>query len=837
MKKLTVESTEETEGTESERDLTLPRPAQRGEVAERSEAGEGLLRFMAEGFGPPPGGQTVVKLRLLHPTPMRVVGIALLAMILLLAVLRLAPHQPLSARVPLSRAVYARGGELLRVTLADDEQIRLWTPLSAISPLSVRAALLYEDRWFRFHPGVNPLSLVRAVRSILSGGRRVGGSTITMQLARRLYDIDSRRASGKVKQIFAALWLEARHSKDEILEAYLNLVPYGGNVEGIGAASLVHFDKAPDRLSLPEALSLTLLPQNPNQRLQALHAGARAPEFVRMREALGRRLLARWPSDGDTRLVGLGVTARNSDLPFLAPHFTDQILTETPAGNVVKSTLDLPLQHLLERQVRRFVETAKRLGVDNAAAMLVDTRDMGVRALVGSADFFDDDIFGQVNGTHARRSPGSVLKPFVYALGMEQGTIHPRSVLRDAPVAFSAYSPENFDGRYAGPLSATDALVRSRNIPALLVAAKLDRPTYYQFLVGAGVDLPQPESYYGLGLVLGTGEVTLDEVAALYAALANHGMLRPLRRRLDDVVLPPVRVLSEEASWLVLDMLAKNPRPTSPHLPTADARLPLPWKTGTSWGFRDAWSAGIIGPYVLVVWVGDFTGRSNPEFVGIKTAAPLFFSVVDALAAHDRTLASPLWPRPQSVVKVDVCNESGQLPGADCPHRRPTWFIAGRSPTAACEIHRAFDIDTTTGRRVCEKRAHGPVRREVFEVWPTDMLKLWSAAGLPRKTPPPAAPGCEAEQDVPGAPPRITSPLNGVAYTLRPGNGSDTLAFLAETDGDAHEVFWYVGKRFAGKAQSGRPWLWKMEPGTFVVRAVDDRGRSDAQTLRVEVSP
>jgi penicillin-binding protein 1C len=773
----------------------------------------------------------------LRSTAKRVAGMALLALVLLLAVLRLAPHAPLSARVPLSRAVYARGGELLRVTLADDEQVLLWTPLSAISPLSVRATLLYEDRWFRFHPGFNPLALGRALRSAFSHGRRVGGSTITMQLARRLYDIDSRHVAGKMKQILAALWLEARYGKDEILEAYLNLVPYGGNVEGIGAASLVHFGKRADRLSLPEALSLTLLPQNPNQRLQALRAGARAPEFARMRESLGRRLLARWPSAGDARLLGLGVTARNNDLPFLAPHFTDCILAETPSGNEVRTTLDLPLQHLLERQVGRFVEARRRMGVDNAAALLVDTRDMGVRALVGSADFFDDSIFGQVNGTRARRSPGSVLKPFVYALGMEQGVIHPQSVLRDAPVAFSAYSPENFDGRYAGPLSATEALVRSRNIPALLVAAKLDRPTYYQFLVGAGVDLPQPESTYGLGLVLGTGEVTMEEVATLYAALANRGVLRPLRTHADLATASPVRVLSEEASWLVLDMMAKNPRPTSPQLPTADARLPVPWKTGTSWGFRDAWSAGIIGPYVLVVWVGDFAGRSNPEFVGIKTAAPLFYAVVDALAARDRSLSAPAWPRPRGVVKVEVCGESGQLPGPDCPHRRPTWFIPGRSPTATCEIHRAFDIDSATGRRVCERRAHGPVHREVFEVWPTDMLKLWSAAGLPRKTPPPASPGCEAEQDVPGAPPRITSPLSGVAYALRPGKGNDTLAFLAETDGDAHEVFWYLGKRFAGKAPSGRPWLWKMQPGTFVVRAVDDRGRSDAQTLRVEVSP
>jgi penicillin-binding protein 1C len=764
----------------------------------------------------------------------RVLGICVLGVGLVLLGLRVLPHAPLSAWAPSSRAVHARGGELLRLTLAADDQYRLWTPLRDISPLSVHAALLYEDGWFRWHPGVNPWSLVRAARSLFGGARRLGASTITMQLARRLYDIDSRRAGGKLQQILAALWLEARYSKSAILEAYLNLTPYGGNVEGIGAASLVHFGKLPARLSLPEALSLVLLPQNPNQRVQAMRN--RAPEFARLREALGRRLVARWPSAGDGRLVALGAATRKDDLPFLAPHFTEQVLAGHVAGSSVKTTLDLPLQRVLERQVQRFVAAEKRVGVDNAAALLVDTRDLAVRALVGSADFWNDEIFGQVDGTRGRRSPGSVLKPFVYALGMEQGVIHPRSVLRDAPVAFSAYSPENFDGRFAGPLSATDALVRSRNVPALLVAAKLDRPTFYQFLKGAGVDLPRPESYYGLGLVLGTGEVTMEEVATLFAALGNHGQLRPLRRLASDPSPPPVRVLSDEAAWLTVEMLAKNPRPSDPRLPTAGAPLAVPWKTGTSWGFRDAWSAGLVGPYVLVVWVGDFTGRSNPELVGIKTAAPLFFSIVDALAAHDRSLAAPAWPRPKGLVKVEVCADSGQIPGAHCSHQRPAWFIAGRSPNAPCEIHRAFEIDESTKRRVCDAKPHGSTHQEVFEVWPTDMLKLFAAAGLPRRTPPPAMPGCPAEQEVPGAPPRITSPMNGVAYTLRPGKGNDTLAFLAETDGDAHEVFWYVGRRFAGKSESGRPWLWKMAPGTFVVRAVDDRGRSDAQTLRVEVS-
>jgi penicillin-binding protein 1C len=756
---------------------------------------------------------------------------------LLVAGVRTVPHAPLSSRAPLSRAIYARGGELLRVTLADDQQYRLWMPLAAISPLSVQAALAYEDRWFRFHPGVNPVSLVRAARAFFFGGRRVGGSTITMQLARRLYQMDTRHPLGKLRQIVAALWLEARYGKDEILEAYLNLAPFGGNVEGVGAASLVLFGKPPSRLSLPEAASLALLPQNPNQRVQALRTAA--PEFARLREALGRRLIARWPGRGEAQLAAVAATVCRDDLPFLAPHFTEQVLGSGADETSIKTTLDLPLQRLLERQVVLFVEGKRSVGVSNAAAMLVDTRDLGVRAVVGSADFWSDEIFGQVNGTRARRSPGSALKPFVYALGMEQGVIHPRSILKDAPVAFSAYSPENFDGAYAGPLSATDALVRSRNIPALLVGAKLDRPTLYQFLTAAGVDLPQPEKHYGLGLVLGTGEVTMEELVTLYAALGNRGLLAPLRRSASDPSAAGLRVLSEEASWLVLQMLAQHPRPTDPRLPTATP-LTVAWKTGTSWGFRDAWSVGLIGPYVLAVWVGDFTGRSNPEFVGIKTAAPLFWAVVDALVAQDRSLskaATPWpWPRPKDVVGVKVCSESGQIPGPHCPHTKSTWFIAGRSPSATCEIHRSFHIDDRSGRRTCGGQPHGPTHDEVFEVWPTDMLKLWSAAGLARKTPPAAAPGC-AEQDVPGAPPRITSPLSGVAYALRPGKGHDTLAFLAETDGDAHEVFWYVGRRFAGKTAAGRPWFWKMEPGSFVVRAVDDRGRSDAQTLRVEVSP
>jgi penicillin-binding protein 1C len=497
------------------------------------------------------------------------------------------------------------------------------------------------------------------------------------------------------------------------------------------------------------------------------------------------------------------------------------------------TTLDLPLQRLVERHLRGYVGRNRRMGIENAAALLVDHRSLEVRAVVGSADFFDERIAGQVDGTRARRSPGSALKPFVYALGLEQGVIHPATMLRDVPSAFGAYSPENFDGRYAGPLSAKEALIRSRNVPALAVAAQLGTPGLYTFLKTAGVGLSQPEAHYGLGLVLGTGEVTMEELVALYAMLANGGVLHPLRVLGTDRPAPlgfGTRLLSEEAAYLVLDMLEDSPRPAVRLASAGPARRPVAWKTGTSWGFRDAWTVGVFGPYVLAVWVGNFSGEGNPAFVGVQAAAPLFFELVDSLEAHDRTAVIPRRP-PAGLRRVPVCALSGGLPTPSCPHARPTWFLPGRSPIEPCQIHRTFALDGQ-GRRAC---GAGAVRTEVFEVWPSDLARLFAAAGLPRRPVPPLAPGC-ADGDE-GHPPRIASPLAGVTYTVRPGHGEEAIALQAAVDGDAEELFWFVDDAFVGRARSGATVFWAPRSGQFTVRAVDDRGRSDARPLRVEALP
>ena len=628
-------------------------------------------------------------------------------------------------------------------------------PLDQIAPSLVEATLLYEDRQFFRHLGVDPIALVRAAFSTYGGGARRGGSTLTMQLARRLHGIPSHTVGGKLRQVAHALAIELRHGKREILEAYLNLVPYGGNVEGVGAASIIYFRKPPKALLPGEALTLAVIPQNPSRR---------GPDDGRLPGPPGHgagragRPLEQPPRRQGGRVAGGAAPPGRAAVPG-AP--LRRRVAGAASGSVT-TTLDLRLQRLVERHLQGYVGRNKRLGLDNAAALLVDHRTLEVRAAVGSADFFDAAIAGQVDGTRARRSPGSTLKPFVYGLGLEQGVIHPATMLRDVPRAFGAYSPENFDGRYAGPLSAKDALVRSRNVPALAVAAQLNGPGLYDFLTTAGVSLPQPESHYGLGLVLGTGEVTMEELVTLYAMLANGGVLHPLRTLAGGKPLGfGTRVLSEESAWLVLDMLEDGPRPSARLTSAAPVRLPVAWKTGTSWGFRDAWTVGVFGPYVLAVWVGNFSGESNPAFVGVQAAAPLFFELVDSLQAHDR---APVVPRrrPASLRRVQVCAVSGGLPTPSCPHARPTWFIPGRSPIEPCHIHRTFALDGQ-GRRTC---GIGGVRSEVFEVWPSDLGKLFAAAGLPRRAVPPLAPGC---QDDEGQAPRISSPLSGVTYTVRPG--------------------------------------------------------------------
>jgi penicillin-binding protein 1C len=515
----------------------------------------------------------------------------------------------------------------------------------------------------------------------------------------------------------------------------------------------------------------------------------------------------------------------------------DALLAEgVGRGGHVDTTLDAGLQRVLEGQIGRYVAQYGDRGIRNAAALLLDPRDMTVQAWVGSADYWKEDIDGQVDGVLAKRSPGSALKPFIYALALDQGVLHPRTILRDAPTSFGPFTPENFDGRFLGPIPAEDALIRSRNVPAVWVSMQLRQPNLYQFLQSAGVSGMKAESYYGLALALGGGEVTMEELAGLYAMLANRGALRPLHVRPAARREDGVRLLSPEAAFVTLDMLRKNPRPDDDGSVATRTRWPAAWKTGTSWGFRDAWSAGVVGPYVLVVWIGEFSGRGNPSFVGMDAAAPLFFRITDALNLARAAEPVPAMNAPAGVSRVRVCAESGDLPNIWCPQTVETWYIPGKSPIRVSQLHRAVAMNISTGRPGCPPYSTENTRFEVFEFWSSDMLNLFREAGMPRRVPP-ELPACTADDATEA--PRIASPLRGVGYTLRRSRPDGTIALEAGSAADVQNVFWFDGGALIGKqpVRAGAlPWRPAAE-GAHLIRVIDDHGRTAERDVEIQFAP
>ncbi len=751
------------------------------------------------------------------------------------------PQPDLYEEIAWSRAYYDRDGDLLRLTLASDERYRLFTPLAEIAPAMVEATLLYEDRHFHAHPGVNPLALARAfVSTYLTGGRRLGGSTISMQLARIRFGINSRTLPGKLEQILRALQLERHYSKERILEAYLNRVAYGRNIEGVGAASRVYFDKPAAALTLPEALSLAVIPQSPSRRNPTREAGL--ARLFAARAGLFERWLELHPGDRARQSqMDLGLNFRTPEaLPFAAPHLVtriDKTLAHTRQGEI-ETTIRRSVQRLIEGHIARYLRRRRPSGIDNAVALLVNHRSMEVEAYVGSADFLDPLIQGQVDGVGARRSPGSVLKPFIYALALDQGLIHPMTLLKDAPRRFGAYTPENYDRGFLGPVFARDALALSRNVPAVHLMSRLERPSFHGFLQAAGILGLRPEDYYGLALALGGLEVSMEEVVRLYAMLANGGEHRPLRLLHDSASnRKGGRLLSPEASFLTLDMLRSLPSPDEPSLPGQLGRgVATAWKTGTSYGFRDAWTAGVFGPYVLAVWVGRFDGEGNPAFVGRRAAAPLFFEIARSVEQRAGGFHEQGEPAGLNIARVEVCAATGDLPDEHCPRTTRSYFIPGKSPLHVTSVYREVPIDVKTGKRACYEDPPR-TRLEVFEFWPSDLLALFRTAGIARRLPPPFETDCPlGVVSATGAAPQITAPDSRIIYSLRSERReAERLPFTAVTEADAATLYWFVDDRFVGSVPRGEVFFWQPAVGEFAVRAVDDHGRAAATQLRVQL--
>lgn len=739
--------------------------------------------------------------------------------------------------ISFSRAVYDRKGQLLRLTLSEDEKYRLFVPLSSVSPILVQSVLLHEDRYFMKHFGVNPLSLGKAFYyTYLKGGRKIGASTITMQLVRIKYKIHSRNLLGKLWQIILAIRTELHYSKEQILEAYLNLAPFGRNIEGIGAASFIYFGKEAGALNVIESLTLAVVPQSPYRRSPGRNVKA-DQLLYQARYRLYKQWVREHPEDqAQKRFITLPLTFKTpADLPNNALHFTTEML-HLYKEMTLSTTLDHEIQTMLQHRLSHYINMNHSAGMINAAALLVDFRTMEVVASLGSANFFDSVIKGQVNGVKARRSPGSTLKPFIYTLAFDQGMIHPLSMLKDSPQAYGDFNPENFDSEFLGPISAHDALVKSRNVPTLYVASQLRKPNFYQFLQAAGIGRLKAEETYGLSLALGAAEVTMEELVQLYGALANGGWMMPLKKLSQPYQTDSKKLFSPEAAFLTLDILKDTPLPNA-YRESSDVGLPIYWKTGTSNAYRDAWSVGIFGHYILAVWVGDFRGRAQGNFIGIQHAAPLFFSLIHAVI-HKEPLRDVISKQAKNLklTRVKACATTGDINQPLCKVQVSGWFIPGKSPIADSGILTRRLINKDTGKLLCPHEKARRVEYKMIENWPSDVMNFYKTMGSYQEHGNLASVACHEEGERTGKL-HITSPLKHISYSTRfPRAESHKIRFSAIATRESRTLYWFVDQQFIGKAKVGEDLFWTPHPGKMTVRVVDDLGLADSREMTILVA-
>lgn len=563
-------------------------------------------------------------------------GIALWCLVFLLAGLNAldkAYPPPLDQMGPRSTVVVDRHGELLRAFATPSGRWRLPVNLGEVDARFLRMLIAYEDSRFYEHPGVDPLAVLRAAGQLIWNGHIVSGaSTLTMQLARLLEGGAQGSFSAKLVQMLRALQIERRLTKEQILADYLTVAPYGGNLEGVTAACQAWFGKSPRKLTPAESALLIALPQLPEGRRPDRHPEAAKEARNRVLERMvAARVLAR--SDAE-RAERQPVPRLRRDMPALAAHLAEALKQANPHAGVLRTSLDAHVQAMLEALVADYV---KHLGEKVSAALIVADRKTGaILARIGSPDFFDARRQGEIDMTLAPRSPGSTLKPFIYGLAFEEGLAHPETLIDDRPADFAGYRPRNFDLTYQGTVSVRQALQLSLNVPAVKLLDAVGPERLVARLEAAGVHLRLPlNDPVGLAIGLGGVGITLEELVGAYTALARGGTAialtdRPLPSRHRPQA--GARILSPVADWYVTDILKGAPAPRG------QRRIGIAFKTGTSYGHRDAWSVGYDARHVIGVWIGRADGTPVPGIVGIETAAPLLFDAFNRVGVAGRAL-------------------------------------------------------------------------------------------------------------------------------------------------------------------------------------------------------
>ena len=787
-------------------------------------------------------------------------GILGLVMLIALAALadRLWPLPPAPQYSPL---VLAADGSVLHAYLNPTQKWRMKTELAEITPALQTAIIAKEDRYFRYHFGVNPLAIVQAAgRNLLGHGRTTGASTITMQVA-RLLEPKERTAANKLREMLRAVQLEAHLSKAEILQLYLNLVPYGSNIEGVKSAALLYFQQPPDYLSLAQTVTLAIIPNRPG----GLVLGKNNPQILQERNRwlayFQREKLFPAQDIADALLEPLD--AQRHAAPTLAPHLARRLVLASPSTALIHSSLRPATQAKAEDLARNYVRRLATLGISQAAVLVVNNKTHAVEAYVGSVDFEDPGAQGQVDGVRAVRSPGSTLKPLLYGLALDRGLVTPKTVLPDVPTNFQGFRPENFDKHCQGEVTMERALTYSLNIPAVRVLSEVGVDKFTGTLRQAGFrQVAHDAPRLGLSTILGGCGATLEELTGLYSALANGGRWSGLKMKNEEVetavpthdnaaavkaigkLQQPFRIfnskflISEASAYLLTDILAQRTRPDLPLDAGASRHLPrIAWKTGTSYGRRDAWSIGYNRQYTIGVWLGNFNGQGSPALTGADVASPLLFDLFNALAYNGK---AEWFAPPASLDFRLVCAETGLVPGENCPNQLLDYYLPGTSGSQRCQHMREVLLSADGQYSYC--RACAPAsgyRRELFPNLRPEVLAFRESQGLPARRLPPHNPACRLVRSTeasgatgptgydPDATPllAITSPAAHAEYVLNATEKQQLLLSCAAA-GEVRQVYWYVNDQFLQAAPATARVFFRPPPGEVKISCADDHGRT-----------
>ncbi|HEX9511422.1 MAG TPA: penicillin-binding protein 1C [Puia sp.] len=748
---------------------------------------------------------------------------------------------PLTDRIEYSTIVTDSKGEVIHAYLTRDQQWRMKTELSEISPLLRKTIVEKEDKYFYYHPGVNLFAMGRAFFKNLFRMRRTSGaSTITMQVARSL-EPKKRTYWNKLREVFRAFQLEWKYSKDEILQLYLNKVPYGGNIEGVKSASILYFKKNPDHLSLAEITALSIIPNRPSSLVMGKHNDRIIEERNKWLRQFAREKVFTDKEIADA--LSEPLTATRGAVPGFIPHLAWKL--KSKGGDIIHTTIELNTQRKIEKLVKDYSRTLTLKNIRNAAVIVLDNSTHRIVAYVGSADFRDTADGGQVNGAAAIRQPGSTLKPLLYGLCIDAGLLTPKMVITDVAVNYQGYAPENYDRKFNGYVSMEYALEHSLNIPAVKSLKALGKDKLIQNLAVCDFrQIKKDQGKLGLSMILGGCGATLEELTGMYSIFANNGKYVKPIYTLADSAEGSMRggvdsakgaehsartVLSPAATFMINETLSKVNRPDFPLNWESTMHLPkIAWKTGTSYGRRDAWSIGYNKRYTVGIWVGNFSGLGVPELSGANVATPLLFTVFNTIDYDD----DQTWfAQPKDCDIRMVCSETGLPPGDHCTNLVTDYFIPLISPSRKCDNRQEVYVSADEKISYCRLcLPENGYKKKLYKFISPEMKEYFEENRIAYQPIPPHNPLCEKVFRE-GAP-VVTSPTNGSEYLISKKD-PEPLQLRCRVSNDVGKVYWYINNKFYKAGEAGGKQFFIPDEGPVKISCTDDKGRNRDVWIRV----